>query len=85
MQIRVGVRAFKHQSATTHQSPMKKLYTSDASAEIKKISQFFDSDLCGITNLDERWLYSKWLDVRDMSEVEIELPDRLTSVVVLGH
>jgi epoxyqueuosine reductase len=85
MQIRVGVRAFKHQSATTHQSPMKKLYTSDASAEIKKISQFFGSDLCGITHLDERWLYSKRVDVRDMSEVEIGLPDRLTSVVVLGH
>ena len=64
---------------------MKKLCTSDASAEIKKISKFFSSDLCGITHLDERWLYSKRVDVHDMSEVEIGLPDRLTSVVVLGH
>ena len=58
---------------------------SDASAEIKKISQFFGSDLCGITHLDKRWLYSKRVDVRDMSEVEIGLPDGLTSVIVLGH
>ena len=57
----------------------------DASAEIKKISQFFGSDLCGITNLDKRWLYSKRVDVRDMSEVELGLPDGLTSVIVLGH
>ena len=57
----------------------------DASAEIKKISQFFGSDLCGITNLDRRWLYSKRVDVRDMSEVELGLPDGLTSVIVLGH
>jgi len=58
---------------------------SDASAEIKKISQFFGSDLCGITHLDKRWLYSKRVDVRDMSEVELGLPDGLTSVIVLGH
>ena len=58
---------------------------SDASAEIKKISQFFGSDLCGITHLDKRWLYSKRVDVRDMSEVELGLPDGLTSIIVLGH
>jgi ferredoxin len=58
---------------------------SDASAEIKKVSQFFGSDLCGITHLDKRWLYSKRVDVRDMSEVELGLPDGLTSVIVLGH
>ncbi len=58
---------------------------SDASAEIKKISQFFGSDLCGITHLDKRWLYSKRVDVRDMSEVELGLPDGLASVIVLGH
>ena len=58
---------------------------SDASAEIKKISQFFGSDLCGITHLDKRWLYSKRVDVRDMSEVELGLPNGLTSVIVLGH
>jgi ferredoxin len=58
---------------------------SDASAEIKKISQFFGSDLCGITHLDKRWRYSKRVDVRDMSEVELGLPDGLSSVIVLGH
>jgi len=37
----------------------------------KKDFPVFGTDLCGITHLDERWLYSKRVDVRDMSEVEI--------------
>ena len=57
----------------------------DASAEIKKVSKFFGADLCGITGLDKRWLYSKRVDVRDMSEVDLGLPDGLTHVIVLGH
>ena len=57
----------------------------DASLEIKKVSKFFGADLCGITGLDKRWLYSKRVDVRDMSEVDVGLPDGLTHVIVLGH
>lgn len=57
----------------------------DASLEIKKVSKFFGADLCGITGLDKRWLYSKRVDVRDMSEVDLGLPDGLTHVIVLGH
>ena len=57
----------------------------DASTEIKKVSKFFGADLCGITGLDKRWLYSKRVDVRDMSEVDLGLPDGLTHVIVLGH
>ncbi|MCR9126784.1 MAG: 4Fe-4S dicluster domain-containing protein [Rhodobacteraceae bacterium] len=55
------------------------------SAEIKRISGFFGADLCGITDLDERWLYADRVDTRDMSAAETGLPEGLTGVIVLGH
>ena len=55
------------------------------SFEIKRIAKFFGADLCGVTDLDERWVYSGRVDVRDMSEVPHELPDGLDTVIVLGH
>ncbi|MBE1282620.1 MAG: 4Fe-4S dicluster domain-containing protein [Rhodobacteraceae bacterium] len=55
------------------------------SAEIKRIAKFFGADLCGVTDLDDRWLYSARVDARDMSEAPHDLPDGLTHVIVLGH
>jgi ferredoxin len=54
-------------------------------AEIKRVAAFFGADLCGITDLDERWIYSARVDTRDMSEAPHDLPDGLQSVIVLGH
>ena len=59
--------------------------TAAMSREIKKVARFFGADLCGVTDLDDRWLYSARVDVRDMSEAELGLPDGLRSVIVLGH
>lgn len=53
--------------------------------EVKRIAKFFGADLCGITDLDTRWLYSARVDARDFSEAKHELPAGLTSVIVLGH
>ncbi len=53
--------------------------------EIKRISKFFGADLCGITDLDERWLYASRVDTRDMSKTDLGLPDGLPHVIVLGH
>ncbi|WP_137703090.1 4Fe-4S double cluster binding domain-containing protein [Marimonas lutisalis] len=55
------------------------------SAEIKRIARFFGADLCGITGFDERWLYAARVDVRDFSEAPNDLPQGITSVIVLGH
>ena len=55
------------------------------SAEVKRIAKFFGADLCGVTDLDERWIYSARVDARDMSETPHDLPQGLTSVIVLGH
>ena len=57
----------------------------DMAREIKQIARFFGADLCGITDLDDRWLYTARVDVRDMSEAPLGLPDGLTGVIVLGH
>ena len=53
--------------------------------EIKHVAKFFGADLCGITDLDERWLYASRIDTRDMSETDLGLPDGLPHVIVLGH
>ncbi len=53
--------------------------------EIKRIARFFGADLVGITDFDERWVYSSRVDVRDFSETDHGLPEGLTSVIVLGH
>ncbi len=53
--------------------------------EIKRVAGFFGADLCGITDLDERWLYASRVDTRDMSSADNDLPPGLTSVIVMGH
>ncbi|WP_370455050.1 reductive dehalogenase domain-containing protein [uncultured Ruegeria sp.] len=55
------------------------------SHEVKRIARFFGADLVGITDFDDRWLYTARVDTRDFSEAENALPEGLTSVIVLGH
>ncbi|GFE52358.1 hypothetical protein So717_41110 [Roseobacter cerasinus] len=57
----------------------------EMSSEIKKVARFFKADLCGITAIDPRWHYSSRVDVRDLSDAPNDLPEGLTSVIVLGH
>lgn len=55
------------------------------SAEVKRVAKFFGADLCGVTDMDERWLYASRVDTRDMSDASNDLPNGLTSVIVMGH
>ncbi len=55
------------------------------SAEIKRIAKFFGADLCGVTDLDDRWLYTSRVDTRDMTDAPHDLPEGLNTVIVLGH
>ncbi|MDW3182161.1 MAG: reductive dehalogenase domain-containing protein [Roseobacter sp.] len=55
------------------------------SHEIKKVARFFKADLCGITGVDPRWHYSARIDTRDLSDAPNDLPDGITSVIVLGQ
>ncbi len=54
-------------------------------AEIKRIATFFGADLCGVTDMDTRWLYATRVDTRDMSEAPNDVPEGMTSVIVMGH
>ena len=58
---------------------------SKMNAEIKRVARFFGADLCGVTDMDERFLYASRVDTRDLSEAPNPLPEGLTSVIVLGH
>jgi epoxyqueuosine reductase QueG len=53
--------------------------------EIKKAAVLFGADLVGITYHDERWLYSHNYSRRSESEEPIDLPDGLTSAIVICH
>ena len=53
--------------------------------EVKRIAKFFGADLCGITDMDDRWLYASRVDTRDMSDAPNDLPQGMTSVIVMGH
>ena len=57
----------------------------EAARDIKRVARFFGADLCGITDYDERWIYSSQVDTRDFSETPVDLPPGLTGVIVLGH
>ena len=59
--------------------------TAAMSNEINRVAKFFGADLCGVTDMDERWLYASRIDTRDLSEAQNELPAGMTSVIVLGH
>jgi epoxyqueuosine reductase QueG len=58
---------------------------SEMSTEIKRIAKFFGANLCGVTDMDDRWLYASRIDTRDLSEAPNDLPEGMTSVIVLGH
>ncbi len=54
-------------------------------AEIKRLARLFGADLVGITTLDLRWHYSAAVDTRDMTPRSNDLPEGITSVIVMGH
>ena len=54
-------------------------------AEIKTIAKLFGADLVGVTDYDERWTYESRVDTRDFSEAPVDLPNGISSVIVLGH
>jgi epoxyqueuosine reductase QueG len=74
-------------SADTPVAPMQVDVDDPAAmtAEVGRIARFFGADLCGVTDLDERWLYTSRVDTRDMSEAPLGLPEGMTAVIVLGH
>lgn len=54
-------------------------------AEVKRVGAYFGADLVGITEFDERWVYTSRYDHKAKEEKPNELPDGLTSVILCCH
>ncbi|MDP6345391.1 MAG: reductive dehalogenase [Alphaproteobacteria bacterium] len=57
----------------------------EMAAEIKRIARLFGADLAGITDFDERWLYASRAEYKTFEDKPNDLPDGLTSVIVMAH
>ncbi len=55
-----------------------------AAAEIKRVAQLFGADLVGITDYDERWLYTHKYSREREAPKPNEQPDGLTHVIVVA-
>ena len=53
--------------------------------EIKHVAKSFGADLVGITDFDERWLYTKKFSDMSKREKPQELPEGMTSVIVVAQ
>jgi len=56
----------------------------DAATGVKKVAKLYGADLVGITHYDPRWTYKSKFSARTRSSKPVELPEGLTSVIVLG-
>jgi len=59
----------------------------ETTRRIKQVARFMGADLVGITEFDERWVYTHASDIASKTHDEKpnDLPEGLTSVIVLGH
>lgn len=56
-----------------------------AAAEIKQVAKVFGADLAGITAYDERWVYTERFSAETGAAKPNDLPEGLTSVIVIGQ
>jgi epoxyqueuosine reductase len=55
------------------------------SIDIKKVGHYLGADLVGICDYDERWIYAQKYSRQNQQEKPMDLPDDLTSVVVIAN
>ena len=66
--------------------PQREVESPEAmAAEIKKVARLFGADLAGVTYYDPRWVYSHKYSRGYEAEQEMDLPEDLTSVIVICH
>ena len=53
--------------------------------EMKKVARLFGADLVGITYYDERWVYTHKYSRVTEGETPLDLPEDLTSAIVICH
>ncbi|MGI9599386.1 MAG: reductive dehalogenase domain-containing protein [Acidimicrobiales bacterium] len=57
----------------------------DSARQLKQVATVFGADLVGITEHDERWVYTERYSAKTGGAKPNDLPDGLTSVVVIGQ
>lgn len=57
----------------------------EGSAEIKKVGKLFGADLVGVTEFDERWVYTERFNHLTGEAKPNDLPEGLGSVIVIGQ
>ena len=57
----------------------------EMASEIKKVAKLFGAELVGITYFDERWVYNHKYSRQNEDEQEMDLPEGLTSSIVVCH
>ena len=57
----------------------------EMASEIKKVAKLFGAELVGITYFDERWVYKHKYSRQNEDELEMDLPEGLTSAIVVCH
>ena len=57
----------------------------ETAAEIKRVAKLFGADLVGVTYYDPRWVYSHKYSRRKEHETPADLPEGMTSVIVVCH
>ena len=57
----------------------------DAALEVKHVAKVFGADLVGVTAFDQRWVYTERFSAETGGAKPNELPEGLTSVIVIGQ
>lgn len=57
----------------------------EAAAEIKRVGKAFGADLLGVTEFDERWMYTNKFSDMSLSEKPQEIPEGLNNVIVVAQ
>lgn len=57
----------------------------EAAAEIKHAAKAFGADLVGVTDFDERWMYTKKFSDLSLKEKDQEIPEGMTSVIMVAQ
>lgn len=55
-----------------------------AAAGVKKVAKLYGADLVGITDYDPKWTYHSKFSARSQTSRPVDLPQGLTSVILLG-
>jgi ferredoxin len=55
-----------------------------AAAIVKKVARLYGADLVGIADYDPRWTYGAKFSARALASRPVDLPEGLTSVIVVG-